>query len=195
MKQIITIFAVLSLVACSQKKEEANEPSESMEGSAWSTGCVDTGQSVYDKRTANFTGGSFTIVSTMYADSACSTGYIKMEMAGSYVISGVVSETTNYVGLDETISSINLTLLDATLVSYYNANSYCGFTNWAINVAKNIAGLTCDGSTISAAGTTGYDIYYASNGILNFGLYDASHDGMSTATRPVAIDPVYSFTK
>lgn len=195
MKQIVTILAISVVLTNCQKKAEINSPSESIEGSTWSTSCTSAGQGYYDTRSANFTNGQFTMSQSGFSDASCASGYLKMDVTGTYVFSGVIDDKKNYVGVDETLASITVTPLSATIVSYYNTNSYCGFTNWTLNVAKNITGLNCGGDQISAAGTVGYDIYYASNGILNFGLYDSTHNGTSTVTRPEELDTAFSFTK
>ena len=193
MKTLIISLVMLSLLAC-QKKETANEPSESIEGSSWGSNCAPTGQ-LYDFRTANFTNGQFSMTSSAYADYRCSTGLLKMEAKGTYTIGSVISSTTNYVAIDEVLINMLVTPLNASVVSSYNTNSFCGFTNWALGVAKDVAGLVCNGEQVTASGTAGFDIYYASNGVLNFGLFDASHDGSSASTRPVDLDKTFNYTK
>ena len=44
-------------------------------------------------------------------------------------------------------------------VSWYNNNSYCGETDWALNIANDTTGLTCGGSTRWTANTTIYGLY------------------------------------
>ena len=44
-------------------------------------------------------------------------------------------------------------------VSWYNNNSYCGETDWALNIANDTTGLTCGGSTRWTVNTTIYGLY------------------------------------
>ena len=47
----------------------------------------------------------------------------------------------------------------SAVTSNRNTNSFCGLTNWELNVGQDIAGKTCDGNTYASSGTTIYCQY------------------------------------
>jgi len=86
------------------------------------------------------------------------------------------------------------------MVSSFNSRSYCGYTDWTVNVAKDVTGKACDGDTMASAGTTIYDIFtiydYSISGDftdgheigdLNFGETDGVLNGSSPDKRPIAL--------
>ena len=44
-------------------------------------------------------------------------------------------------------------------VTWVNDNSYCGYSDWELNVAKDITGKTCTHGTEWSAGTAGQGVY------------------------------------
>ncbi|MEK2690239.1 hypothetical protein [Bdellovibrio sp. GT3] len=191
-----TIFLLsTSLLLMGCMKEELL-PSSALEGGTWKTGCSYSGSnSTYQINTASFSGGNFTQSMTVYGSSSCASSLIKIDNTGTYLVGDKLA-TSDSIELDMTLGSMNLTPLDATLVTNYNAATYCGYSDWSLGVAKSVAGRTCDTSTMAPVGTVQYDIYYIApysipqlnvvQGTLNFGYFDSTHDGTTPAKRPEA---------
>jgi len=203
MRTYVFIFLIPFLLACS-KKEETSISSESVEGGTWISGCSYSGSS-YDIRSASFSGGQFTQSSTTYSSSGCSVALIKVDIAGTYVLGGKLSESSSSQKIDETLATVTITALDSSVVSTYNTAVLCGYSDWAVGVAKDVAGRSCGSSTMPAAGAVSYDIYYISDmdvpslgiyeGMLNFGYNDASHDGSSSAQRPDTLNGNFDYSR
>ena len=56
-------------------------------------------------------------------------------------------------------NSTKLEWQSASSVSWANNNSYCGISNWVINVAQDVSGKTCGSSTEWSSGITLYGLY------------------------------------
>lgn len=192
MKTFSIISAILFFAACSQTvvpTDSSSIATESIEGGAWQTGC-DYADSMYGISSVIFANGQFTQSATSYDTSSCSTGYFKVEITGTYILGGKLSASSSAEKIDMTLAVLEFTPLDSSVVSTLNSMSFCGYSDWAINVGKDVTGRTCDSSPMPSAGDVSYDIYYISilDGSLNFGSHDASHDGTSDSQRPTILD-------
>jgi hypothetical protein len=66
--------------------------------------------------------------------------------------------------LSGTVNAVSWTVQSSSLVSYFNSISACGKTDWTINVAADITGLTnCGGNDVASQGDA-YTDKYATNG-------------------------------
>ncbi|WP_374001502.1 hypothetical protein [Bdellovibrio bacteriovorus] len=86
-----------------------------------------------------------------------------------------------------------------SVVTKFNTDSFCGFSDWAAGVAKEIAGQTCDSQVMPSVNTKYYDIYIIwpfsindpyfpiTQGDLNFGSRDSGKDGSTEVLRPKAV--------
>ncbi|UYL07396.1 hypothetical protein B9G69_010100 [Bdellovibrio sp. SKB1291214] len=201
MKNINLFLCIFVLMGCTK---EDLFPSTSLEGGTWITGCSYSGtSSIYGINTARFAGGSFYQSATAYG-AGCTSGIAKMEITGTYSIGSKLA-TSGSVELDLKVATLTLTPLNSTLVSNYNNLTYCGYSDWAIGVAKDVAGRTCDGSTQAAVGEMIYDIYNINQysipefnivqGNLSFGYNHSSHDGKTPAKRPEATNGNFSYSR
>lgn len=203
MRTYVFTLMIPFLIACTTK-EELSSVSESFEGGSWKSRCSYSGSS-YDIQTVSFSGGQFTQSSTSYNNSGCAGALIKIDITGTYVLGGKLSESSNSQKIDETLATATVTALDASVVSYYNSVVLCGYSDWALGVAKDVAGKSCNSTTMPAVGAMSYDIYYIweysipsqgiDQGMLNFGYNDASHDGKSPAQRPDSLNGNYNYYK
>jgi len=205
MKKYILIIVAPFLFACTKKEvTEISSESGSLEGGSWVTGCVYS-NSLYEIRSVTFSGGQFTQSLTLYSDSNCSVAQTKVDITGTYVLSGKLSDNSDTQKIDETLATSQITPLSSSVASAYNSAALCGDSNWAVGVAKDVAGKTCSSSTMPAVGAVSYDIYYiwpysmpsmgVQQGMLNFGYDDGSHDGSSPAQRPDSLDGNYNYSR
>lgn len=90
---------------------------------------------------ATISSDSASLSQTNYTDIGCQSGdedYRYMNVA-SYTRKGNVYTTS--------LQSETYVALSTSDVSYSNTNSWCGLSNWVINVPQNILGRTCDGES------------------------------------------------
>jgi hypothetical protein len=190
MKNLVLLLTIPFLFACT--KEELF-PSSSLEGGVWKTACSYSASGSYQINSASFSGGGFTQSSIVHSGSGCATALARFDITGTYVV-GSSLNGSNVYPIDETLASMKLTVLDSSLLSSYNSATYCGYSDWAVGVAKDVTGRTCGSSVLPSVGSVNYDIYtiwpYSipevgiTQGTLNFGYNDTAHDGTSPSKRP-----------
>lgn len=123
-------------------------------------------------------------VQTVYADDVCESPAYDFSFTGSYALS------EDAKGLDYTYSSIQLRPIDARVAIAFNEIALCGFSDWTMDEAKEVAGSDCGGQKIPATGTTVFDIVEESDdtAFVQLGQTNESHDGLSPQTRPIDLD-------
>ena len=161
MKQIILII-ILSFVLFSCSKEESDDSGTTELEGKWETDCYQYSNSQHNKKTIVVSETNYTYTSEYYSSSKCATVEDKW----------VYTLTSLAIGAEMTFSSggsghrfttyHNSTKLEwqsASSVSWANNNSYCGISNWVINVAQDVSGKTCGSSTEWSSGITLYGLY------------------------------------
>ena len=185
MKNIIAII-ILSLIlfGCGEKEESDDSATTELEGT-WATDCYQYSNSQYNKKTIVVSGKNYTYTSEYYSSSKCAT----VEDKWVYTLTSLV------IGAEMTFSSggsghrfttyHNSTKLEwqsASSVSWANNNSYCGISNWVINVAQDVSGKTCGSSTEWSSGITLYGLYLLDGTKLLPSISSSSYpSGVSTA--------------
>ncbi|CAE79148.1 hypothetical protein AB1A81_05685 [Bdellovibrio bacteriovorus] len=196
MKKILGIFAVLFAVGCSKLGEDPSLSEESLEGGQWIAFCFG-GNSGWETRKARYDGTNYVESVEVSADSYCNQPAYSIEEQGTYLVGDKLSGGLMRK-LDRTLTSIKITPLSGLGVSNLNSGSVCGFTDWTINVAREVTGLYCNGS-VPPANTTYYDLYLIfplsiddpedpiAKGDLNFGFRWGGNDGSTEETRPDSV--------
>lgn len=209
MKKGLFTTALLFLLGTGCVKKEVDlsslfpAASGSLEGN-WTTPCLASSGSTTGTYNYQITGGQYTKTLTVYANAGCTNPIITAIEAGTYSFTSMNSLGSGDVNW--TLAGFDLTPLTSTQASTYNASSYCGFTDWQVNVAKNLLGQTCDGNLIPLSGVVEYDIYNINQttdgftgraiGDLEFGLTtDSNHDGSSPSKRPNTTNGNIIYTK
>lgn len=198
----LLIFAI-SLFSMGCMKDTVSEDiqdflsteSAKIEGGTWTTSCLATQGGGTQKRTALYANGQYTETLTSYSDT-CTTKTIELVTTGNYVIGGVVGPQNSALKLDRIMVTYMVIPANSTLADSYNANAFCGITNWTVGVGVNVLGKTCSGSVMPAVGTYYYDIFYISifeSNTLKFGYTDSTHDASTPAKRPTSLMayPIY----
>lgn len=197
MKKILGTMVMFLSVGCSELGTEPSLTEESLEGGQWIASCIDN-YSSWETRKAQYDGTNYVESVEAFADSYCNNPAFRLQEDGVYTIPGKI-EGSSMRKLDRTVASIKLTPLSALGVSNLNSSSFCGFSDWAVNVPREISGLTCNGQVIPAGGTTYYDLFtiwpYSiddpyvgiTKGDLNFGYRGGGMDGMTEETRPDSV--------
>jgi hypothetical protein len=84
---------------------------------------------------------------------ACSYATYKVDSYHSYTIAGQDPDL-DITQMDYTAVSIDLTVLDQASLDIFNLIVVCGFSDWELNVPKDITGATCTGSYTADVGET-----------------------------------------
>jgi hypothetical protein len=200
------IFLVIVAISCSLGCEPMKEEEPSLEGGTLKTTCFNKNNSTtYTMATASFSNGNYLHIYKLYSDSSCTLKYLELTENGSYEIINETSTKFDALGdLDLTLGQLKVTPASSTVVTQYNQLSLCGFTDWALNVAKEVTGLTCGSDQMTSSGTKYYDIFRITKiplelpgsttkkDDINFGAPDSSNDGSTAEKRPKATQsPAY----
>lgn len=160
---------------------------------AWSTGCMDD-DGTQGNYTYTFSDDSFTGVMTNYNDAECKQGILTFAIQASYV-GGTEAPRAPAKIFDATVVSVTATLHDARYVDYFNQSTVCGFSDWALDVAKDLTGATCGDEKMASAGDKMYNIYAISGNQLTLGETTDELDGKTPETRPTELDSTYVYTR
>ena len=181
---LLIIILSLILFGCGENEESDDSATTELEGT-WETDCYQYSNSQYNKKTIVVSERNYTYTSEYYSSSKCATVEDKW----------VYTLTSLAIGAEMTFSSggsghrfttyHNSTKLEwqsASSVSWANTNSYCGISNWVINVAQDVSGKTCGSSTEWSSGITIYGLYLLDGTKLLPSISSSSYpSGVSTA--------------
>ena len=138
--------------------------------------------------TAQVSDTQMAFVSKSFAANACSgTTLMQVQANFSYVISGVSAQDATITNLDVTESSISITPLDPSFVSYFNTSSYCGYSDWALGVAKDVDNNSCMSGF--KPGTVMYTSAKIGNNQIQWAQPDSTNNGTTPNLRETAISP------
>ena len=164
-KHIILIFILIfTIISCSETDESDTSTSIEIEGT-WKTPCYLTGN-YYATDTITVVGTTAYHTYNFFSASSCSSESYTVTYTYSDFTEGADMVFSSYgasggSGKQFTMTHDSVTETPQTSgeVSWYNNNSYCGETDWALNIANDTTGLTCGGSTRWTANTTIYGLY------------------------------------
>jgi len=203
MKKIVSVLMVCSSVfflGCSEENEDSTVTTK-YDGS-WGVTCTDFGGGLYATMTLTVSGGEFSFSQTVFTDSTCTTPNAthSLGQSGDFTIGSAVTTTAGEADqLDLTLATNTATPLTTAVAATFNGSSTCTFTDWAVDVAKNIGGQTCLGeSPQDSVGSTDYDLVFIDTtntpNRLHFGD-SATGDGETAETRTTEIDTSFYFSK
>lgn len=117
---------------------------------AWDSSCrLSQINTPFYERTSNiFTGGrGFTQERRIFIDSKCETSAAIATASGTYELTSFT--TPNVKSITYRISYAQLETVSSAGVAAFNSVKGCGYSDWRINLARNITGKACWGYTIS----------------------------------------------
>ena len=158
---LLIIILSLILFSCGEKEESDDSATTELEGT-WVTDCYQYSNSQYNKKTLVVSGKNYTYTSEYYSSSKCATVEDKwVYTLTSLAIGDAMTFSSGGSGHRFTSyhNSTKLEWQNAGSVSWANTNSYCGISNWVINVAQDVSGKTCGSSTEWSSGITLYGLY------------------------------------
>ena len=153
----------------------------------WETACYERAKTtlVYDDLELV---GTF----TEYEDDACTIPIHVSTWTGTAVISGTADAGATKLDLE--FASFESVALTAENAAFNNMYQYCGLTDWAEDVEKDVMGLECYGFSIPEGGES-LDIYVVEDDTLRFGQGARVGLELSESDRPSVIDQTRVFTR
>jgi len=147
---VAALILIMLSYGCGKKKSDSN----SIDGT-WKSSCL-SASGVYATDTLVFNGNNLTEMVSSYTDSGCTQIADTITATFTLVITAV-NTVPPYNHIDATIVSIQNLPATSAAATNYNNISFCGFTNWAVGVPQEIAGISSCG--IKASGTTIHQVY------------------------------------
>ena len=157
---LIFSFTILSCAKKSDSSSTSTTTTTELEGT-WVTSCFSSG-GAYRINTITVTGTDVVGKYEWYTDSSCSTDYALWEDTYDSLSIGdevTFSDATKGHKFTSEVVSFKLTLQTASAVSVYNSVNYCGYSDWALNTAKDYSGITCSGIAYAVANTSVQGLY------------------------------------
>ena len=131
--------------------------SEPIEGK-WTSDCLKQEQSYY-MNTMTIAGNNISQVGNSYEDSACKMKALEVGVESTAKYGPDSMQVAKAKELDTILSSLTLLVHDPRYISYLNSQKFCGYTDWAVEQVKDIAGKDCGGNLMPKVGDAYYDIY------------------------------------
>jgi hypothetical protein len=157
----------------------------------WTSACTSQDNAKYIQ-TVTFAGTTGNVDQTIYTDANCHTAAYKAHQASDYVLAAAEAGTT---AIDYTLTAVSIQVENSQYVAAFNAQRICGYSDWKVHVAKDVAGRSCGSGTIPSVGTKSYDVYQLDGSTLYFGATTTEQDGSTPAKRPPGVDNAVPFTK
>ena len=159
---LILIFS-FTIISCAKKSDTSSTSTTTtteVEGT-WVTSCFLSG-GVYRINTITVTGTDVVVKYEWHTDSSCSTDYLLWEDTFDSLSIGdevTFSDATKGHNFTLEVVSFKLTPQSASAVSTVNTANFCGYSDWALNTAKDYSGITCDGTAYAVANTSAQGLY------------------------------------
>ena len=202
MKRFIIIALTLSfsffVFSCSEEDDAVTDTDPLI--ATWESDCmIDPDQTTesYKERlvASSLTAGTFS--RDVYPDTTCATLMMTVDLTASSIVGSeiTIDSGETVTEFDLIFTAASFTPKSATAVSDFNSTSMCGYTDWVLDVAKDVSaklGLTqaCGGPTLDEAI---YTIYYLSNANTNLQLGDtnnSANDGSTAALRESVLSAI-----
>ena len=161
---LILIFS-FTIISCAKKSDTSSTTTPTtttteVEGT-WVTSCFLSG-GVYRINTITVTGTDVVVKYEWHTDSSCSTDSTLWEDTYDSLSIGdevTFSDATKGHKFTSEVVSFKLTLQTASAVSATNTANFCGYSNWAQQIAKDYTGKTCGSTAYDVANTSVRGLY------------------------------------
>ena len=187
MKVLLGLFLSLLLASCTVKTTGGGSTATEVEGN-WVPAC--TGD---DRMSVAFAGGTAVFTATLYDGTGCAT--VKATAAYTHTFTLGAAVRVGEKKFDYVQVSALVTLKTAAAVTEFNTGVLCGYSDWALNQPKDIAGKTCGSDVQAVNGVTKYSIYKLDTGVapneLKIGVKGSGNDGTTVALRHTALTNAY----
>ena len=155
------------------------------------TGCFNTGFA-FAKTTITYADLALSGSYDEFTDDACTSAIHTSHWTGTSTIAGTTENGETKI--DIAYATFTSTPLTADNAATNNSYQYCGFSDWADNVEKNILGAPCQGFAIPEGGRS-LDIYKITGDTLLFGTNARIGTDVTETDRPTALNEFNVFTR
>ena len=159
---LILIFS-FTIFSCAKKSDTSSTSTTTtteVEGT-WVTSCILSG-GFYRINTITVTGTDVVVKYEWHSDSSCSTDFALWEDTYDSLSIGdevTFSDATKGHKFTLEVVSFKLTLQTASAVSATNTANFCGYSDWALNTAKDYTGKNCSSTAYPVANTSIQGLY------------------------------------
>ena len=157
---LILIFS-FTITSCAKKSDTSSTTTTTELEGTWLTSCYSSG-SYYRINTITVTGTDVVVKTESHTDSSCSTDFAMWEDTYDSLSIGdevTFSDATKGHKFTLEVVSFKLTPQIASLVSSQNTDNFCGYSDWALNTAKDYTGKTCGSTAYAVANTSVQGMY------------------------------------
>ena len=157
-------------------------------GGTWRDSCqqvVQDGEVKHQQTTFRYSGDTVKIERIDYQDENCNIKSSSLVFTGTYAIHRMSTTLPGVKDIDYTVKSITMTFHTMEVVNKVNRMKYLGYSDWQVNVTKDITGAP----GISSKGDKLYEIFRIENGNK---LYIGSNEAMGSSSRPTSLRRVYA---
>ena len=158
---ILILFLSFIIISCAKKSDTSSTSTTTELEGTWVTSCFLEG-STYRIHTITVTGTDIVVKYEWHSDSSCSTDYVLWEDTYDSLSIGdevTFADYTKGHKFTSEVVSFKLTLQSASAVSATNTATLCGYSDWALNTAKDYSGVTCAGTAYAVANTSVQGLY------------------------------------
>lgn len=151
-------------------------------GGTWEDSCqqvVQDGEVKHQKTTFNYLGDTVKIERIDYQDNNCRIKSSSLVFTGTFTVPRM-STTPGVRDIDYIVKSMTATFHTMAAVNRVNQMKYLGYSDWQVNVTKDITGAP----GISSQGDKLYDIFRIDDGNK---LYIGSNEAIGSSTRPTRL--------
>ena len=158
---LILIFS-FTILSCAKKSDTSSTTTTTTEiEGTFLTNCFQSGD-YYRIHTITVTGTDVVVKYEWHTDSSCSTDYALWEDTYDSLSIGdevTFSDATKGHKFTLEVVSFKLTPQSASTVSTVNTADFCGYSDWALNTAKDYTGKTCASTAYAVANTSAQGLY------------------------------------
>lgn len=177
---ILTITSIcwLTLFGCAPSGGSSSQIAK-LQGT-WVSGCWKP-TSFYRKDSYTFSGTDMSASITLYDDAACSNQMNQVDIAWSDIRTGdnITIDNQTLYQISYTLMSRNYTAVHTDMVDIINNISWCGKTDWALDVVVDTLGFTCQSGSNTlvypSKGSTVYNIFSIEGSEVRFGNNNLYH--------------------
>ena len=181
------MFLSFTIYSCAKKSDSSSSSSTTELEGTWVKSC-DGGSyyrstTFYYRDTVVVSGSNVTWKEEAHNDSNCSSDNYTRDWTYSNGLS--IGDAVTYESGTNTGAYFSMIFSGATEtpnssydITWVNDNSYCGYSDWELNVAKDITGKTCGSSTIVSANTKLLSLYKnESSNTIRLSSFNIESDG------------------
>lgn len=154
----------------------------------WSKPCEAAGTAGFRKDALTFDATTVQLQTQVHqGDSSCEgTADLEARANFNYTVPSFDPAANNQIDL--VLNHIRAKINSALAVAAANTQNFCGFSDWAIGVEKDVTGRDCIEELPGAGGRFFQIFKFETRDRLFVGQVDSAHDGDTAAERPTALE-------